>query len=396
MPILDAAQPSTITENQAPDHPLPPATYEYLYKDVGTSHGRPFKILVASQERPAFGDMLGMIAVATKVAARFENAATTFYIPTDDPLLTELLALFPYRCQVIDAMTSRGKVCLEAMNPYACRLPIDRDGVMSPHWQDMVLAPTLLADAFFWGLGPEPLRVPEAMKPHMDQQLVALGLDPSSWFCCTHYREPTWERKRHPNIRDCDPAVYETLVDHVIGRQGGQIVRLGHPEMTPWQPRPGFLDLSRIPRSHLLQAYAASRARYCIGGPSGGMCLAQAFTIPTALTDVIDFWAGGHAGARVLTSTVVTPAGDRLRNQALFDSGLMNTKRLTQVMAADPRYRIVKNTAEELAQAADVLLESTSNCDAWRSTDAFAAEAPTNQVAWPPRCDYRHRFIEPG
>jgi putative glycosyltransferase (TIGR04372 family) len=361
----------------------PRGEYDLMFRDIGRKTGRPFKPLLIVG-KTAFGDVLNAIVMATKIAAQFENVITTIIMNLDRPYKRELLRLFPYNLRHAQMKEMNGVIPVDLLNPFARFTTIDDKAIQSPYWHDIIIPTNMISDAFCWDMDDSTLRIPPDLSGPLSQQLIDLGLDPQRWYCTLHYREPNYQYKQTSNIRDVDAAAYQAVSDHIIDKLGGQVVRLGHPEMRQFPARKGLVDLALIPDSYLLQANAVSRSRFFIGSPSGALIFALGFSIPTAITDSSDFWCTPITPSVILTHTVVTPDGTKLRQQELMDAGLLNTRQLTKRMQSDPRYQLIKCNAEDIARAADAIFAATSDVQGWRP-ERFIRHAPTNVMRWPPR-----------
>jgi putative glycosyltransferase (TIGR04372 family) len=78
------------------------------------------------------------------------------------------------------------------------------------------------------------------------------------------------------------------LVEYITGRLGGQVVRIGHPDMTPFPSRPGFIDLALLENNFMLHAHAVARARFLVGSLTGTSHLGSALNTPTRITNCVE------------------------------------------------------------------------------------------------------------
>ncbi len=218
------------------------------------------------------------------------------------------------------------------------------------------------------------------------------GLDPDRWFCCVHYRETNYAYKQMSNFRDVDPDSYEALKDFIIDELGGQVVRMGHPEMAKWTNRPGFVDLSRYPESWRLQFYAMSRARFFIGSGSGATGMSTGLNIPSAHTDIGDYYTG-RPGDLVLTHEIIHPNGDRLMQESLLKAGLFSNVEVETLIEEGQAFGVRKNSTAELFAAARQIYDRTADIDAWR-TAPRAIKTGRNRLSWPPAEDRGVDFVD--
>ena len=306
--------------------------YHHYRLRIGEAPDRPFKMFVPLDALP-FGDFVNAVSLAAQHAASFKHSMTTFAFVNDRPSKRAVLALYPrlwmaHPCKERDELARFNVLYFRP----ASRHEVDGkltyrpaiDVIADPRWQDIFFPALHAHQAYNFDRPFVPFRIsPKSAEP-LHKQLVGLGLDAARWFCCLHYREPNYAWKRVSNLRDSDPNTYLPLIDHVIDRLGGQVVRLGHPEMRDRAPRAGFVDLAKVENSTPLQAYAASRARFSVMSPSGGACLVRAFNTPLGVTDACNWFEGVNEHEFLFTHTVVTPEGGELRQDELFESGLMN------------------------------------------------------------------------
>jgi putative glycosyltransferase (TIGR04372 family) len=267
---------------------------------------------------------------------------------------------------------------------------------MQDAFYDLVVVDTMMDIRNVYGFDRTvPLRIPPDRADALHRQLIGAGLDPTRWYATMHYRTASYGHKlnRSP-IRNSDPENYRQLADYIIDELGGQVIQLGHPEMQAFPPRRGFVDLSRIANAFLLQAYAVSRSRFLIAGPSGPIGIGWSFHVPTALVDATDSLNGWGDGRHLLlTHEVTTPEGQALRNRALYDAGLLDYVVLKQKLKAGLNYRIRKSSPGELAEAARALFERTSDVQGLRALPQHHGGPKPNQLVWPPQPRISPRFL---
>ena len=150
-------------------------------------------------------------------------------------------------------------------------------------FQDIVITEGMATDVGLLGfenLGY--LRIPEEQIEACTKKLVELGLDSNRWFCTVHARESGFLGAAGNTLRNADLNAYFATVVHIIDHLGGQVVRLGHPEMTKFPQIEGLIQLGFERDSTLLQAFAVSRSRFLLASPSGPLALGEAFHVPVA------------------------------------------------------------------------------------------------------------------
>jgi putative glycosyltransferase (TIGR04372 family) len=102
-------------------------------------------------------------------------------------------------------------------------------------------------------------------------------------YCELGYlHNPSWE------YRDLDPKLFMALVEYIVEAPGGQVVRVGHPQMTPFSKRRDIFDLAMLEDRLMLHAFAFSRARFMAGSMTGISDLGSAIDTPTAITNCVD------------------------------------------------------------------------------------------------------------
>ena len=352
----------------------------------GYSHERPFQILGLLQSHE-FGDLICNVVFLSTLANQFDHVRLHVKFRDVRPYSRQIMSLSPW----IDLAEPLGGEWPKWMGrffphakPWRESLHIgSQKGAHVPLY-DMIVTSLMARDESIHALpNPVPLRIPSNKTDELTSRLIAKGLNPHNWFAVIHHRESTYTYRPGGSDRDSDPKVFDELIDHIIGL-GGQVVRLGHPEMTPFRPREGFVDLSRERDSLLLQAAAVSRARFAIAGPSGAIALALGFLIPSTLVDAVD-GVGMWGPSDVLTHVVKTPFCRTLRNASLREAGLLDSHTLAEQMKSDPGYKIRKATVDELRTIADRLYNRTSDCRGWRSPAAAPEGLKPNHVAWPLR-----------
>ena len=208
-----------------------------------------------------------------------------------------------------------------------------------------------------------------------------------------HYREPTFEGRGANKDRDIAPDHPIALAKFVLEDLGGQVVRIGHPEMTPFPDLPGFVDLSREPVDFFLQAAAVRRARFFLEpSPSGPMALALCFGVPVLRCNNVAPWGALDGSSLLLHQHIVGPDGATLPLEICAEKNLLNGN-VVPFMLAKRGYRYSPNTLDEMIAATRALCDSTADCPAWRQIDAVPGLAVANHVAWPPPTTERHRVM---
>lgn len=375
---------------------LPP---EVKLTDVGVRPERPFQIL-GLLETVTLGDLVANVVFLSTLANQFDHVRLHVKFRDLRPYCKQIMSLspwidlaepFPERWPAVFRRFSSDIKPPKAHNQMAIGA---QKGKHNYIYDMIITSPMAAEDAIHALRDPVPLRLPQDHAEELRARLVAHGVRPDRWFAVFHYRESSYKFRPGSGDRNGDPAAFDSLVDHIIAL-GGQAVRLGHPGMAAFRPREGFIDLSTIADSFLLQAAAISHARFAIAGPSGPLVLAMAFAVPSTMVDAVDtggVWGGGRTD--ILTHEVTTPKGDKLRNASLLESGLLDAEILAARAKAEPGYRVRKVTSDELAEVAARLYRRTVDCPSWRPAAIVPTGPKPNQVGWPLKLSYPMPWID--
>jgi putative glycosyltransferase (TIGR04372 family) len=363
----------------------------------GTQAERPFQIL-GLIETHELGDLVSNVVFLSTLANQFDHARLHVKFRDVRPYSKDVISLSPW-IDLAEPLPGEWPRLVRMLFPPTRLLkpwrpmPVASQKGKNAYLYDVIVTSLMAREDAVHGLpNPVPLRLPQSRVADLSAALRAEGIDPDRWFAVFHYREAGY-KYRPVADRDSDPASFDGLVDSIIAL-GGQAVRLGHPGMTSFRPRAGFIDLSQK-ADFLLHAAAVSHSRFMIAGPSGPMILAPAFAIPHSFVDVIDtrgYWDVKNGD--ILTHMVMTPRGDALRNESLLASGLLDDEVLTARVASDKSYRVRKATVDELATVAQRLYDRTADCAAWRPPAKIPGGPKPNQVVWPPRLTYPTRWLD--
>jgi putative glycosyltransferase (TIGR04372 family) len=329
---------------------------------------RPFRIFAAFLDWN-LGDFIARNIYAAAVRMCFKRAKLTVYFRDDRPYKQDVLALNPYIDQVVFGTGTHG-LPLEVFHATG-RFPIrgTERFFQAGHAQpDLLLVPSMMMAADLLRFDRLPLfAIPKDKQKGQEGRLIQMGLDPEKWFCCVFYRQASYTHRGPAPHRDVDDRPYETLIDWIIDELGGQVVRLGHPEMRRFADRPGFVDLSAVPNDFFLQAAAISRARFMIATPSGPSMLPGVFRVPCALTNALDFQGALNDSDVVLCKHLFDPAGQRVPLASLLREGALHQHVFARKTTREG-FRLLDNTTDELKQAARILFARTADTPSWRRT----------------------------
>ncbi|MFZ5790010.1 MAG: TIGR04372 family glycosyltransferase [Pseudomonadota bacterium] len=369
------------------------------YRDIGRSAERPFMIF-ATLLVLELGDLVSKVVFLSTLKEQFDHARLIVRYRALRSYSAEVVALSPNIDHATPLPGERPKWLgrrLPDMRPWLPlgRGTLGREGKREAFYDLVVTESMMPVQSVHTFERPAILRIPPEREDGLRRRLIGLGLDPGRWYATLHYRAGNYEptRNRSP-IRNSDPESYRQLADFIIDGLGGQVVQLGHPEMRAFPPRPGFVDLSRLENSFLLQAYAVSHSRFLVAGPSGPVALGWGFQVPTAVVDATDGHGGwGDAEQVILTHEVTTPDDRVLMNRALLEAGLLDKDLLARKIQAGENYRVRKNSAQELAAAARFLFERTTDTEGWRPALRRPSAARPNRFVWPPQTHDNLRFL---
>jgi putative glycosyltransferase (TIGR04372 family) len=341
----------------------------------GSDERRPFRI-IAPLHLVSFGDFLAQIYFVSKLAAKFKHSETIFIIHDIYPYHTDLIKYYPYQCKAVAVPNNA------VFKKYL--------GEVYASGADFIIPTAYSCDKLPGNFGDGHLIVPTEGRTEIDHALSGYGLDPDRWFCCVHFRQPNYEYKPYSNCRDVDPSPYLASIDYVVDELGGQVVLLGHPEISTRPNRDGFVDLSRLHDSHDLQFGAVARSRFLYCTSSGACSFANSTGVPMGLIDAADFW--NVENTAIMTHTLVETSGRKLRQREYFESGWMNTKKTDELLASDSGFSLIKRDAADIRRMIDYMVSATTDTEGWRPYREPESEA-SGQFKWPVPISLDHNFI---
>ena len=132
---------------------------------------------------------------------------------------------------------------------------------------------------------------PHAFELKSETQEVAqpylknFGLHPNDDFVVLHLREEGYSStdESYHRFRNCNPHDYMAAIDWLLN-SGLQVVRIGHPNMTPLPSRRGLIDLTKHDRPGEVDIYLCAAAKFYLGSSSGPMGISDHFGVPLAIT----------------------------------------------------------------------------------------------------------------
>ena len=163
-------------------------------------------------------------------------------------------------------------------------------------------------------------------------------------------------------VREANLEHIPEILDRII-HLGGQVVRIGHPEMTDFEPRPGYIDLKSA--NFFLQAQAIGRSRcFFEVSPSGPASLAQAQGVPLARCNSVDLCTVRPELGFFAPKRVIHNSGKDLTLH-LIETNQMNRR----LVENHPDLEFQELQLPDLFNILDILLDMTSDSDnGWRDT----------------------------
>ncbi|MCB1165357.1 MAG: TIGR04372 family glycosyltransferase [Leptospiraceae bacterium] len=139
------------------------------------------------------------------------------------------------------------------------------------------------------------IQLSESQKSVHDALWAALEVPSDRWLVVLHIRDSGYlGHHKSYDFRNGNINSYYKLIEYIYD-SGGFTVRIGDPR-SPFlvERMPGFYDLAHSEsNSALLELGLFQKARYFVGSSSGPLSLAQAFDLPSLITEVGDFPLGG-------------------------------------------------------------------------------------------------------
>jgi putative glycosyltransferase (TIGR04372 family) len=348
----------------------------------------------------AVGDLILMHVFAASTKLLFDNAKLFIYQRDDRKLYKrDILNLNAHADFALVIDDSHPGISIDSLSAITDILsneePLPDYFFKHPQWlgqncnlPNIVLTPSCMRDAWLASFdSPAFLSIPEERTGELTDRLVAAGVDPNRWFCCIHYREPGYDLRPSRFLRDLDPRPFMALTEDIIENLGGQVVRVGHPKMTPFPKRPGFIDLAMLEDSFMLHAFAVSRARFMVGSLSGISHAGSAFNTPTVITNNSDptyspgCWRDHDVS---LYLNVYAPSGRRLSVEELAEAGVLGSRNRLTALRNEKGFKVYQNSPAELGAVARRLLQATTECPGWREPSAtVVSSVRPNKFVYP-------------
>ena len=340
-------------------------------------------VIVALMLATTLGDFIEYNLFAASFKRQYRRARLIAYYRRDRPFKDAVIEMNP-EIDVIWVQDGLATVDAGYFN-VAPGGSTDRhaDIILTPSMMDRTRLPSLPSLARF--------HIPDDRARACEKALVDGGLDPRRWFCVLHYREPSFAGRGANADRDIDPDDPIAMARYVIEELGGQVVRIGHPEMTTFPTMPGFLDLSRGEPDIQMQAAAVRGSRFFLElSPSGPMALALCFGVPVARCNALILAGPTSANSIVLHQHLVGPDGSTVPIETCVEKNLLNGAVMPSKLRARG-YRFSRNTLAEMKDVTQEITRMTAGYPAWRETGEREGLSILDQMPWPIISSWRHR-----
>jgi putative glycosyltransferase (TIGR04372 family) len=359
---------------------------------IGKYERRPAKIFASLHAR-SFGEFIAYLFYVNSVAQQFDHSQITLLYRQTAAFKTDLVRLLPAGTTIFPTPPLQGLPTLDIISPRGGTVLKGMEGWSESGLdnQDIVITEGMATENGLLGfenLGY--LSIPQEAVADCTEGLIKRGVKPDRWFCTVHARESGYPSAAKSGLRNADLPTYFGTIVHIIDQLGGQVVRIGHPEMTKFLQIDGLVQLGLEDNTTLLQAFAVSRSRFLLCGPTGPLALGDAFHVPLAYANAWG-WDSPNDRALIRTIDLLTPEGT-----------ILNQHALVRAIEADPiglrtllnrGCEIIQNSPEEMVRLVNQVYEMTSDTPGWRAPDPPWAGPRPNQFVWPGRRRPRAQFI---
>jgi len=342
-------------------------------------------VIVALMLATTLGDFIEYNLFAASFKRQFRKARLIAYYRRDRSFKDAILEMNP---EIDEAWPQEDKETIKAEAFNVAPDSASDKGV------DIVLTPSMMLRARLPSL-PSLARfqVPSVAEDAFRALHAEAGLDPNRWFCVLHYREPSYEGRGANLDRDIDPSDPIAMTRYVIEELGGQVIRVGHPEMAAFPEIDGFLDLSRIPNAIQVQAAAVRSSRFFLElSPSGPMALAPCFGVPVARCNALILAGPTTPDSIVLNQHLLDPDGNRVPIATCVEKNLLNGSVMPSILR-DRGFRFRRNTLSEMKAVAAEMTRLTEYHKGPLAEESPARQASVDRVDWPVAGVRRHRVF---
>lgn len=317
---------------------------------------KPYLNIFGAIMHDTIGDFTDQVLYCSSVKELTPNSRLDVYYRPDRPYKQAIIAMAPS----IDQAWPAEKPLPVNMFDVSSRRLIEGPPDWYKHWTaqpDLMLLPSNCTFNHMAAL-PRIARLQVPNRDHYEAELRERVGD--SWYIVLHYREVGYEFRDPTGIREANLEQIPAIVDRVI-EQGGQVVRIGHPEMVDLEPRPGFIDFKS--EDFFLQAHAIARARcFFEASQSGPASLALAQGVPTARCNAIDLRCIKRDQGLIVPQHIIHESGKDVTRE------LIETHQLDIIYVREHpelSYRLLD--LSKLLEALDQLLELTrDSANGWR------------------------------
>jgi putative glycosyltransferase (TIGR04372 family) len=202
-----------------------------------------------------------------------------------------------------------------------------------------------------------PVDISPAKKEIAESVRVSMGIPVTAWFVCLHVREGGFHR-------DCSPERNASIANYIkaiklITEQGGWVVRLGDPSMTPLPKMEKVIDYPFTPfKNDVMDIYLIRECRFYIGMQSGLYDVARLFQRPMVLTNMAN-WLDACPSKECdigVPKHVFSKSHGRFLSVKEWMSESFDA---TAYIGIGKDYELHENTPEELASAVQEHMQNT-------------------------------------
>lgn len=222
-----------------------------------------------------------------------------------------------------------------------------------------------------WADRPALFQLTEDDKQHLAATKREWGMKDDDWFVCFHNRERGYSPSdddhhdyRNASIEDYIPAMQEVV------RQGGWVLRMGDPAMTPLPPMERVIDYAHSTyRSPRLDVELSAAARCIIGCSSGLPIMSSAFGVPIVMVNLapmsIQALTQHDIGMPKLYFS--EKHGRLLRFDEVFPNPMSNF-RFTHLYR-EAQVRLIDNEAEDIVEVTREILDRVAGTCVYSEED---------------------------
>lgn len=328
---------------------------------------RPFHIFGAIMHR-TFGDFVDQLLFVATVKEHMPKSRLEIFYRPDRNYKEKLIQLVP---QIDHAWSLENGMPIELFDTaYAPPVNIPQPWIdQSTGFSKLVLTPAMCA---FETLPTFPKIAAFQIPDHECWDARLAERVEKRWFVVIHYRENNFGSRKPDPQRDLS-LEYTSPVYKAILAAGGQVVRIGHPGMSPLPKEDGMVDLASD--DVLLQATAISRARFFMElSPSGPASLALPFGVPILRCNQVVLRRTFEDMSLIMPMRALDSEGND-RTMEVVKNGTFGALRHD----ATPGITAKLNTTEQLLEGLELMLKRVKGTG-WRTTRLAPAERSAQQT----------------